>query len=338
MDFIGPAISGVTSLVGNTLGFLSAEASRENQTRMSQAQIDLQRELATRNEYMQQLFASNQLQWKAQDARNAGIHPVFAMGATPFVPSGSSGGGIPLPGDGGGEFLSRMGQDIGRAVNQYSTNRERSQQLELQKEQLMLARDRAMLENERTAAETQLVYSQIARLNRQGQVGPALPSISSGQFPSEGGAVGMRMGASEVKPNEIIAANPSSPFSGAGAPNPYVQWVRSSPGGLRAMPAKPPGGTGPEDEFGAPLMIEFLLDNRFGPYLGSSTMKPPLNVMRSIFGENVKDSYFSRLDNEWKPMFAGQTGGQMAGAGASRGMGIREGLRRFTDSQRIGRF
>lgn len=62
----------------------------------------------------------NQLQWKTQDAKAAGIHPLYAIGA-PSVSFSPSFSGI---GSGGGDSamsrISQAGQGISRAVNAYA--------------------------------------------------------------------------------------------------------------------------------------------------------------------------------------------------------------------------
>lgn len=59
---------------------------------------------------MQKQFAQNGIQWKVKDAIEAGIHPLYAMGAqtTSFQPTSV----------GGGDFgIAEAGQNIGRAID-----------------------------------------------------------------------------------------------------------------------------------------------------------------------------------------------------------------------------
>lgn len=65
-----------------------------------------------RNEALQREFAKNSIQWKAEDARKAGIHPVYAMGAPTYSPSPSHVGETSLSG-----AVASMGQDIGRSID-----------------------------------------------------------------------------------------------------------------------------------------------------------------------------------------------------------------------------
>lgn len=106
-DKILPAIiSGGSSLLG---GFLNKGAQSDaNETNMA---------INDRNIALQREFAQNALQWKAADAEKAGIHPVFAMGASgpsfsPVTLGASAETGV-------GTGLAGMGQDISRAVSAY---------------------------------------------------------------------------------------------------------------------------------------------------------------------------------------------------------------------------
>lgn len=100
---IGDIISGISNIVG---GFINSSASRDNNA----AQMALGREqMAAQKE-----FAQSGIQWRAEDAKKAGIHPLYAIGAnTPtYSPVSVSTAADTSMGD----AISRAGQDIGRAV------------------------------------------------------------------------------------------------------------------------------------------------------------------------------------------------------------------------------
>lgn len=135
---LGSLIGAAGSLIGGLLGKKSAEdANRDN--------IRQQRE-----------FAQSGIQWRVADAKKAGIHPLYSLGAqtASFAPSSV---GDPL-----GGAISDMGQNIGRAVDAAGTSGERV----TNKAILSLQLERAGLENE-------LLRSQIAR--ERGQIGPGFP-------------------------------------------------------------------------------------------------------------------------------------------------------------------
>lgn len=131
-------IPAAANLIGGLIGRKSArDANKEN--------IAQQRE-----------FAQSGIQWRVADAKKAGIHPLYSLGAqtASFAPSSV---GDPL-----GGAISDMGQNIGRAVDAASTSGERVANKALFSLQL----ERAGLENE-------LLRSQIAR--ERGQIGPGFP-------------------------------------------------------------------------------------------------------------------------------------------------------------------
>nr|QJB20589.1 MAG: DNA pilot protein [Microvirus sp.] len=156
---LGSIISAASSLLGGQLD-------RENQEDINNANARLQRE-----------FAQNGIRWKVDDAKAAGIHPLFALGAQTI-------GASPSYVDGGsmGKAFSDAGQDIGRAIDAKRTSAERT-----------TARLEA-LTVERGELENQLLRSQIAKLNQPGHP-PALPG-------STGAAPGVRIIPREVISNE----------------------------------------------------------------------------------------------------------------------------------------
>lgn len=104
------------------LSLLGQKKQQKAQDRANQQNADLQRE-----------FAQNSLQWRVADARKAGIHPVFAMGASPAAASPSF-----QVGDHSG--WSKAGQDLTRAVSGMQSSGQRALG--------QLALERAGLEND----------------------------------------------------------------------------------------------------------------------------------------------------------------------------------------------
>lgn len=114
---IGSLIAAGSSLLGGLLGKSSADKAREASERMAAQNIQLQKD-----------FAQSGIQWRVEDARKAGVHPLFALGAQTHSFS-------PVSIDGGADMsmanaVSNMGQDIGRAVNAARSSPERAVALE----------------------------------------------------------------------------------------------------------------------------------------------------------------------------------------------------------------
>lgn len=170
--------------------FKEAQAQLDRQykeDRHDEARADYQ---AERDRQIAQQFAQMGVQWRVQDARNAGIHPLAALGMNPSnAPAVNISGGNTLPQgnvpagqmspttgtqqvanvapfvgtDYSGSF-SRMGQDLSRAIAAVSTEDERARGVKEASEQLAL-------ENQKL--QNQYLGSQIAKLNAQ--VPPASP-------------------------------------------------------------------------------------------------------------------------------------------------------------------
>lgn len=80
---------------------------------MDQKNADKNRDLQQQQMAQQREFAQSGIQWKVEDAKAAGIHPLYALGAQTHSYSPISVGSTSA---GWGSTLSGMGQDIGRAV------------------------------------------------------------------------------------------------------------------------------------------------------------------------------------------------------------------------------
>lgn len=181
---LGNILSGITSLASGLFGANRAEKAADDQARL------------------QRQFAQNAIQWKVADARKAGVHPLYALGAqtTSYQPVSV---GDPLPG-----ALHDMGQDISRAVAATSPESVRTGTL------AQLAVERAGLENE-------LLRTQIGKLKAPA-VGPGFPgdeTIIDGQ------------GNALIKKNPLpmVRTRPGSEFKEPGAV-PDVGWAKTPTG------------------------------------------------------------------------------------------------------------
>lgn len=103
------AAAGITAGANLLGGYLSSQAQKDANEKNAA--------MAERNIAEQISFAKNSLSWKAADAERAGIHPIYALGASPTQFSPVSVGAIPESGLGTG--LQSMGQDISRSVAAY---------------------------------------------------------------------------------------------------------------------------------------------------------------------------------------------------------------------------
>lgn len=176
----------------------------------------------------QKEFAQEGIRWRVKDAQLAGIHPLYALGASlptysPEYPTGDLGGA-----------LGDMGQNVERAARQGMTEDER-QLLDLQKRKLEA-------EIMRTNAEAGYAISRTQALNQPAAVQPAVPAAAAGA----GGVVGP--GSVKVLPSEVKAHAVGDPSSQAGVPSMW-QWRQTRLGPVKL----------PTQESGE------IIENTFGP-------------------------------------------------------------------------
>lgn len=115
---IGPVVGGLFGLAGEEQrGDASAEAaqrSAETAEKINQRNIELQRE-----------FAQHGVRWRVEDAKAAGLHPLYALnsGGASYTPTAVMGAGEDT--SGAGRALSEMGQNLSRAMMAQQTQEQR---------------------------------------------------------------------------------------------------------------------------------------------------------------------------------------------------------------------
>lgn len=124
-------ISGAAAIGGGLINQASQDKFNDQQLAIANANINTQLK-----------FAKEAIQWKVNDAKAAGIHPLYALGAqtqsfSPVSVGGSADSSL-------GEGIAKAGQNISRAVSSTADDELRS--LTLSKAKLEL--ERAGLENE----------------------------------------------------------------------------------------------------------------------------------------------------------------------------------------------
>lgn len=164
---------------------------QSHDNRVAQAEQNAANERANaENMAMQREFAQNGIRWRVEDARAAGIHLLYALGAQGAQASPISVGASSYP-DQTGSIMSSLGQDISRAAQATRTAEERAfAQLQLQ---------RGHLENE-------LLRTQIHQLQGD-QVGPPMPGTTGLVTPQA---------------NKPVVQDPGAPGREAGSINDYA--------------------------------------------------------------------------------------------------------------------
>lgn len=175
------AIGGATRLIGGAMSNKSSEKA------------------ARMNAAMQMQFARKGIQWKVEDAKAAGVHPLYALGAQThtFQPTyvGSD-----------YSHIGEMGQDIGRAVHSMANNKQKVDAYTQQLRDLQLERGR--LENDVLKAK---LASEVAKVTQGSQV--SMPTVTQRYLIDGQGPTALV----EDKPLERVASDPDLKAAEAGS-------------------------------------------------------------------------------------------------------------------------
>lgn len=171
MAFWAAAIPALASIAGGLLGQDAAHDTMKSNEAMFGANQDMQRE-----------FAQSGIQWRVEDAKKAGIHPLAALGAQThsFSPISMA----QTPDNSLGQGIAQAGQDLSRAY--FATRSPQARTAEIAN---ALQLENMQLNNE-------LLRSQVNKMN-SAQVGPGIPGV-------------------EVVPNKITASRGGAPSQEAG--------------------------------------------------------------------------------------------------------------------------
>lgn len=177
---------------------------------------DTAKDTAAQNIALQKEFAQSGIQWKVQDAKKAGVHPLYALGASThsFAPV-SVGSNM-------SEALGGAGQDISRAINSTRSTEDRMD---------AFTRTSRALAVEKMGLENQLLQAQIAKLNQAGAP-PAMPIGNRYLIDGQGATTLVK-----DEPLERTPAQPGKPHSEPGAITSVGYGVTPS-GGMEPVPSK----------------------------------------------------------------------------------------------------
>lgn len=151
-NIVAGLISAGASMMGGQMGQISQNRARRAQEKLARENLAQQRE-----------FAQHGIRWKVEDAKQAGISPLAALGAntTSFSPIQTQS----FPDSPMGKSLANAGQNIGRAVAAQKTKNElRAEELQLQ---------RLETENKISSVELQQRYNDLY----SDTSGPTMPEV-----------------------------------------------------------------------------------------------------------------------------------------------------------------
>lgn len=275
---LGAILGGAGQFAG---GLTSLFGGGSNQSAVSQ-------QISNQQLQFQRAAAAQGIRWKVEDAKAAGIHPLYALGAPTFNP-----GPIPYIGDGGAggagslaDSFKNMGQGLGRAFAATSSPQER------QATAFEVARQAQQYEHGNL--QNELLRAQINQINNRAQVGPGMPNnvVSSPV-----------LGTFENDPTKVQTAVPGAAAQAAGHAAPTITWTRVG-GGIQAFPTKQPG----LDDFDVsnPLGIDWWLRNRVMPNFGMAE-RPTMAVVQHHFPGATGVEWDGR-SQLWRPLYGGDVG------------------------------
>lgn len=157
--------------------------------------------IARENIALQKQFAQEGIRWKVEDAKAAGIHPLYALGATTHSFSPVSAGAV--ADSSLGNAMAAAGQDLGRAINATRTSSERQTAFDTTVQKLTL---------QKMGLENDLLASQIAKM--RAAPNPAMPALSTNPL-GAAGAVIPQADKWEERPNLMLGRKriPTDPYT-----------------------------------------------------------------------------------------------------------------------------
>lgn len=211
---------------------------------------------ARKQMHMQKEFAQNGIQWKVEDAKKAGIHPLYALGANTMSYSPQT----------VGTDLAGVGQNLGRAID---STRTEPQKIDAVGQTL------AQLQIERGGLENQLLRQQIAASAIATTRGAAA-APSSPAFPVAGNYVIPGQGNSGVVVDQPLkrVGNPEAPYQEPGSVSDRG-FLTTSSGGLAPVYSTDAQQRLDDDSLG---MLSWNIRNRLLDPLNGG--KPPYTAPR----------------------------------------------------------
>lgn len=261
-----PVVSTVASFAGNLLGM---EADRKAAGREQEFALSM----ANRNEAMQREFAQHGVRWRVDDAKAAGLHPLFALGGSgsTFSPHPTVVGQDRSKGD----FFRQTGQDISRAVSAVESADQRAMR--------MLTMDQMRASAARDWAQASYWSNEAARKGQSNGQAVAFP-VRDGREPIES----LQLDRIQVKPDEVTSFRAAEPDVTAGRSHPG--WRETNMGRFRMLaPVNEEGWSEGLESMPLVMWPEFLRRNmeKYGrqwiaDFLGIGRRDPRLNLEEDV--------------------------------------------------------
>lgn len=268
-------LSAAASIAGGFLGRSAQNDANDANAAIAGANLKFQRE-----------FARQGIQMRVADAKKAGIHPLYALGANlpTYSPSPTYvGAGTQL-----GDAVAEAGQNIGRAVDAQRTDSERFQarinELAVERGELENALLRSQLATNMPGNPPMQASSSSPSRSRPGR--PSVPGQETGVLSGSGGYTAVV--------NERPSTVPGSPSQEAG-PTPEVLWVQTGSG----LTPQPSMDAYEDADIGNPGALMWYFRNNLLPTFGVGGNPPPAEYLP----DGAIGWRFNPLKQEYVPVY-----------------------------------
>lgn len=267
---LGALMAGAGSMAGGVGGLFGRSGGGTDWNAMT-AQMNFQREMA-----------QNSISWRVQDAKNAGVSPLVALGAPTFSPS------ISIPsepfGPDIGASLRSMGAGAADLVKGLTPVDKRALAMQ------QMAADQQLKSND---LDIQIKGAQLARLQKLNSQ-PTFPDVR----PGAGGSGQVNdpvRGTYEAKPPEVLNTQPGTPTATAGPPSPGTNF-EPTPTGLTPRPNQK---SIQDTDIFNPEYLDWAMRNKVFP---NAARAPSPEYMAKHFPGAI-GAKWNQFEFEWQPVY-----------------------------------
>lgn len=262
----GPVGSAIGGIAG---GLFDGKELKEDQVGFANSQFD-------KNYAMQKEFAQHGIRWRVNDAKAAGLHPLYAIGANPAQATPIT-VGTPDFSDNGpdlSQFFQQTGQQNSRSA--LTDEQKLEQQLRISELSSRVKKDDAIA----------AYYNSLAGTERQKQAWGSIPSTP-----------GASTGAIQFKPDEVVSADPQNPSLVAGK-HPAMTRYNIGGGNIEL----PYSSEGPAESLENPALFPFLVGYNAMRMVPESVWDRIVAARKTSFNRSVppvRPKTQSRYRNPW---------------------------------------